>query len=398
VSVKTCILITGMHRSGTSAATRVVNLLGADISADLMPPALDDNERGFWESRAVAQIHDDLLKSLGAAWNYPYHLPEHWIKSSTAQQAKVGLAAEIKKDFDNSSLFVIKDPRMSRLLPLWLELLDDLKIEPIVVIPFRNPLEVAESLRKRNGTVIAQTMLLYLWSNLDVESSSRGRPRLWVDYAQLLENWRLLAERLTVLTGGRLSAASPQTQDAIGHFLGAELRHNVNTRAQLIDNRDIADCVVEIFDLMCQAADTGDESRLHSAFDRLRSAMVETEKLYQRFLSSEIGRMEEDLAGLRQAKDAELASLRRESASALAQLRAEHEATLARAISSNEDIIARLRQGIEVASRTHAVELTALRSSVSWRLTAPMRTVSTVFPALRRAARRALRLDRLKSD
>ena len=49
---RTAILVSGMHRSGTSAITRVVSLLGAGLPCDIID-ARRDNERGFWEGRAV---------------------------------------------------------------------------------------------------------------------------------------------------------------------------------------------------------------------------------------------------------------------------------------------------------------------------------------------------------
>src|SRR4051812_2057002 len=136
-----CILVVGMHRSGTSAVTRVINLLGASIARDLTPPQANNNERGFWESESIIRIHDELLIALGAAWDYPFQLPNNWLQSSFVQEAKRKLAERIIDDFADSRTLVVKDPRMARLLPLWLELLGELKIEPLLVVPFRNPLE-----------------------------------------------------------------------------------------------------------------------------------------------------------------------------------------------------------------------------------------------------------------
>ena len=50
------ILVLGMHRSGTSAVTRCLNLLGAEIGSKLLPPA-EDNRSGFWEHADVVSIH-----------------------------------------------------------------------------------------------------------------------------------------------------------------------------------------------------------------------------------------------------------------------------------------------------------------------------------------------------
>ena len=48
----TAVLILGLHRSGTSATTRVISLLGADLPSKLME-ASTDNICGFWESLSV---------------------------------------------------------------------------------------------------------------------------------------------------------------------------------------------------------------------------------------------------------------------------------------------------------------------------------------------------------
>ena len=40
----TCIIVAGMHRSGTSATTRVINLLGADIASNLVAGIPGDND------------------------------------------------------------------------------------------------------------------------------------------------------------------------------------------------------------------------------------------------------------------------------------------------------------------------------------------------------------------
>src|SRR5436190_24368529 len=124
--MKLCIIVAGMHRSGTSAITRLINLLGADIARDLLPGQQENNPRGFWEATAVIEIHDRLLAALGSSYNDADSLPQNWIQSGAAHAAKLELTKEIEKEFSASLLFVVKDPRIGRLLPLWLSLLDEL--------------------------------------------------------------------------------------------------------------------------------------------------------------------------------------------------------------------------------------------------------------------------------
>jgi len=77
------ILVAGMHRSGTSAATRVFNLLGADLPGNLFP-STEENETGYWESRDVAALNDSILRSLGTAWHDDAPIDSQWFQGSAA--------------------------------------------------------------------------------------------------------------------------------------------------------------------------------------------------------------------------------------------------------------------------------------------------------------------------
>ncbi|MCW1935103.1 hypothetical protein OMD46_00125 [Pseudomonas sp. MDMC_285] len=41
------IVVLGMHRSGTSVVTRTLEALGISLGENLMPPAENNNEKGF---------------------------------------------------------------------------------------------------------------------------------------------------------------------------------------------------------------------------------------------------------------------------------------------------------------------------------------------------------------
>ena len=73
-SKRTCIIVCGMHRTGTSAVARVISLLGADLPKDLLPPNAE-NIRGYWEPRAVVRVHHELLEALGTSRVDPLPLP-----------------------------------------------------------------------------------------------------------------------------------------------------------------------------------------------------------------------------------------------------------------------------------------------------------------------------------
>lgn len=281
-----CVIVCGMHRTGTSAVARVVNLMGANIAKDLVAPE-SDNVRGYWEPSAVVRIHNQMLHELGTLSSDPMPLPARWLNSKPARQAKFRLLNFITSEFGDSPLFVVKDPRISRILPLWLELLDEMGIGAVVVIPFRNPLEVADLLKQRDRMPLAKSLLLYLYSYLETELASRHRRRCFVRYDQLLADWRPLQNRLGIALDRRLSPVGGQQAEEIGQFLTDELYHHRHDQDELFGRSDVPDAVADLFGLLNQATDGDRSALLWKSFDELREPAVAAAGLLREFVLSE---------------------------------------------------------------------------------------------------------------
>lgn len=301
---QSCIIVCGLHRSGTSAVTRLINLLGADVADDLLPATVD-NSRGYWESRIVVAIHSRLLKSVAEVAHDdpcdPAPLPAGWLATDAAREAKRRLAGVIDEDFSDSRLFVVKDPRIARLLPLWIELLEELGIAPMVVIPFRNPLEVAASLAHRAQISSPKSLLLYLFAYLELELASRSVPRIFVRYDQLLHDWRPVARSLGQIAGTIVVPPSEGVALEIDRFLTTELYHHRSSREHMVRQLATAPEIVEIFDRMSDATETGDETALRGTFDRIRTTAEAAARLYQGFVSAELEQLREEPRRVREA-------------------------------------------------------------------------------------------------
>ena len=63
VNQQRLIVVLGMHRSGTSAITKSLELLGVGLGSELHPAGFD-NPKGFWEDRDCLEINERLLKHL----------------------------------------------------------------------------------------------------------------------------------------------------------------------------------------------------------------------------------------------------------------------------------------------------------------------------------------------
>jgi hypothetical protein len=294
--LRSCVIVSGLHRSGTSAVTRLVNLLGADITHDLLP-ADRNNSRGYWESHAVVAIHDRLLQTVTASQDHafdPTPLPIDWLATDAAREAKRHLTSIIQREFADSRFFVVKDPRIWRLLPLWVELLHDLGIAPIVVIPFRNPLEVAASLAQRDRIPLPKVLFLYFCTYLETELASRAIPRVFVRYDHLLQDWHPFARCLGQISRAGVSPPSKSVAIEIERFITTDLYHHRFNREQMLRQSEIPAAIIDVFDRMGEA-ETGDESKLRSSFDLFRANAGAAAHLYHGFLISELQYLRQQL-------------------------------------------------------------------------------------------------------
>lgn len=224
---RTAILVLGMHRSGTSAFTRTTNFLGADLPSNLMPPSLGNNEKGFWESLDVYNLNDDILESAGSSWDDWRPFNPDWYLSDIVAKFRHAAGEILLKNFNSSPLFVLKDPRFCRLLPFWVNVIRHANAEPKCIIPIRNPMEVAESLRCRNGFSLEKSLVLWLRHILDAEYDSRFLRRTFAFYEGLLADWRGEVSRISAGLGVVWSRPLEIAEVEIDAFLDRRLRHHV---------------------------------------------------------------------------------------------------------------------------------------------------------------------------
>lgn len=265
------ILIAGMHRSGTSALTKVINLLGYGLPENLLAPSPNDNPLGFWESEEVMTLNNDILASLGSNWNdwsplgQQLLLDESFLKSQAARAS--GL---LEQEYGDASHIVLKDPRNCRLAPIWVAAFTNLNYSVSFVIPIRNPLEVASSLEKRNQVHADYTLLSWLRHVLDAELYSREFPRTFTLYQNLVDDWRSTAFRIAQ----DLEISWPRHPDEaaaeIDAFISPKERHNIAPTGTLTENRAASAWVAEAFSIIKSWAENRPTAEGGRDLDRIR--------------------------------------------------------------------------------------------------------------------------------
>lgn len=227
------ILVAGMHRSGTSALTRAINLAGVPLPNNLMGTS-PSNEDGFWEPVPIRQLHDIILKSLNSRWDDPREVPAGFFTSPPFEKFCTGLMEWIEREFADRATLLVKDPRICRLLPLWQTACARLGIGVHAVIIARNPIEVARSLKARNQFPEPASFMLWLRHFLDAERFTRNGSRSFVVFDRLM-NERLATIR-RIAADLDLSFGVPDSELAtlLGESLKPSLRHHTATEAELV--------------------------------------------------------------------------------------------------------------------------------------------------------------------
>ena len=220
-SLKTAYFILGMHRSGTSALGGTLNLLGLAFGSDLLG-ATKGNPKGHFENMLVYRLNEKILKESGFTWD-SYHFDFDKIALDKREQYVEDAKKIMKSEFNGAEKFVIKDPRICLLFPIWQEACLALSIEIKIVLPYRNPFEVASSLQARNNFSLNKGYLLWLKHFLEAENHSRAYERMFISFEELLNEPKITLERLRTFMDIELSAVE---LEKINDFLDVDIKHN----------------------------------------------------------------------------------------------------------------------------------------------------------------------------
>lgn len=179
------VLVLGMHRSGTSALAGTLEAMGLEVGpSDDVMPADDGNPEGYFELLSVVQANDDLLAHFGGRWDSPPALGAERLNDE-AVRAFVRTGRVALGELFTSDKYLLKDPRISILLPVWRQITNDQGCSVAIV---RDPLEVAASLTRRNGLPTLTGLALWSAYNRSMFNDLHGARVHVCNYADLVEN------------------------------------------------------------------------------------------------------------------------------------------------------------------------------------------------------------------
>jgi hypothetical protein len=222
------LIVVGMHRSGTSATTGALQCLGVKLGSKLYAGHQGVNPKGYFEHSEVADTNDEALLALGSGWDDILLKPDGWWQAPVLQSHSQQLRRILLRDTADGALLAIKDPRICRLLPWWMEVLASANIEPMFLFALRSPTEVFRSLERRDGFSDSKSYLLWCLHYLEAELWSRRFPRAVLEFGTFLASPADELQRVEDTLGVAFPRSVAEARDELAAFVSTDLRHHLD--------------------------------------------------------------------------------------------------------------------------------------------------------------------------
>ena len=252
------VCVTGMHRSGTSLVANLLRLSGLYLGEEdeLLPPG-PDNTEGYWEHGKFVSLNDAILQSLGSAWDSPPVIAtDSWPYEERFNSLRVR-AEVLLEEFVNREPWGWKDPRACLTLPFW-QSLNGMQMpfwtgrgEKLkVVICFRDPLEVSQSLRDRSFTPNPYGLDLWLSYNQSVLDSTMPADRIITHYDAYFRDASSELQRVLDFVGMKVSS---EVIEESTRMVSSSLRHQRSSIASLRE-ANVNPEVIDLYLSLCEEA------------------------------------------------------------------------------------------------------------------------------------------------
>ena len=202
--------------SGTSALTRLLSLSGCALPGSLLG-ADDFNPRGYWEPTEALKLNDEFLLKHGSTFFDPTLRLQEEASVDAGIEAEFldGLGEFLRSCPDDGRPVLIKEPRITPLFKWWKRAAQREGIAVKVVNATRHPTEVAAALASVLRASVELSNAIWLKYNLLAERLSRDVPRVFVSYANVLEDWRGQVIRVSNALSVDLTPDNPEVEGFI---------------------------------------------------------------------------------------------------------------------------------------------------------------------------------------
>lgn len=283
---KRLVVVLGMHRSGTSAVTRGLEVLGVELGNKFLP-AQTDNVKGFWEDSDLNALNTEMLSSLNRDWHFLTPIEKTDVDILCQNGYRQRAIELLQAKTSTVAIFGFKDPRLAKLLPFWKDVFAHGQFRASYIITIRHPLSVCKSLAVRNGFDFEKSHILWLEHVLSSLVGTVDENCVLVDYDRLMELPEQELERIAEKLQLRLDLS--ELEKFKTEFLDQELRHTVYQLDDLLLDKTVPPLTREVYEealnIATDRAQLDDETirkkliLWNNEFSRQRSALLLLDKL-----------------------------------------------------------------------------------------------------------------------
>ena len=262
----TCVV--GMHRSGTSALTGMLEASGLLGPKDSLG-ATEHNPLGYWESTALVTLNDHLISELGTHWSKLFMIDKNWFHTDIAQKWVCDYLDLLPVVFDIDRHILLKDPRLCVLIEAFLPVFGAGLVPIDYLLILRSPLEVIFSLEKSEGLDLCTGLRLWIDSVFKSEHLTRYLPRRLLAYQSLLESPKAVLSSCYELWGFPLQLSAI---DNSLRLIDSGYRHQSATELHSKfenENRELMP-YLELANHMYEVLLSGDAPEAHAQMNDLR--------------------------------------------------------------------------------------------------------------------------------
>jgi hypothetical protein len=273
---RTVVLVAGAGRSGTSLMAGILKHAGLHVPEPEVT-ADESNPKGFGEPRWVVDFHETLLKRVNV---HPGDArPTAWYdtgKAGTREANRARLAQWLDEQLQAAPSLVVKDPRTAWFLGLWKAAAGRAGARTGTVTMLRPPTEVVASKNTYYGGRLGDITRLAGWTNvmLFTERATRGTPRSFVAYHDLLADWTREVSRVgSELRLDEITHTGLRSMQEIHRFVDPQLHRVKATWDDLVVPPSLREVAQEAWEQLHRLTDPAlDTPDLHRTLDEVRRA------------------------------------------------------------------------------------------------------------------------------
>lgn len=244
IETKRLIIILGMHRAGTSAFTRSLQVLGVRLGDRFCDPR-EDNPKGFWEDQDLMDLNVEIFEALGMEWNRLTPLTEEEVATLGKRGFLEKAHRLLHKKLEGGGIMALKHPGTAKIFPFWKEALARSGYEADYLLTVRHPLSVAKSLERRDGMPKLYGTLMWLAHVIPSLFVPAGSRALVTDYDRLMSDPG--GELRRIAAGFGLAVDPVESKKFREEFLDGGLRHSTFTLADLENDAELPRLLSEVY-------------------------------------------------------------------------------------------------------------------------------------------------------